>query len=61
MHEKAVARPMRGFISKYNPKEAWVVNMSLRDEETIDQTKVGFIPVFDLINIGKHYDSRKDI
>ena len=49
MHEKAIARPMRGFISKYNPKEAWVVNMGLRDEELVDQTKVKFVPVFDLI------------
>lgn len=49
MNEKAIARPMRGFISKYNPKEAWVVNMSLRDEEAVDQAKVKFVPVFDLI------------
>lgn len=49
MNEKSIARPLRGFISKYNPKEAWVVNMGLRDEEMVDHTKVKFIPVFDLI------------
>ena len=49
MNEKSIARPLRGFISKYHPKEAWVVNMGLRDEEMVDHTKVKFIPVFDLI------------
>lgn len=49
MNEKSIARPLRGFISTYNPKEAWIVNIGLRDEEMVDHTKVKFIPAFDLI------------
>lgn len=47
--EKAIARSLRGFIAKYQPKEAWVVNISLRDEEMVEKTKIKFIPVFDLL------------
>lgn len=49
MKEKAIARSLRGFIAKYCPKEAWVVNISLRDEEMIEQTKIKFVPVFELL------------
>ena len=49
MKEKAIARSLRGFIAKYRPKEAWVVNISLRDEEMIEQTKIKFVPVFELL------------
>lgn len=49
MKDKAIARSLRSFISKYSPKEAWVVNMGHKDEEMIGKTKVKFFPVFDLI------------
>lgn len=49
MKDKAIARSLRSFISKYSPKEAWVVNIGLKDEEMIGKTKVKFFPVFDLI------------
>jgi len=49
MTDTAIARSLRGFIAKYNPKEAWVVNIGLRDEVMIDHAKVKFVPVFDLI------------
>jgi predicted AAA+ superfamily ATPase len=49
MKGKAIARSLRGFIAKYSPMEAWVVNIGLKDEEMIGETKVKFFPVFDLI------------
>lgn len=49
MRDKSIARSLRGFITRYRPKEAWVVNTSLKDEEMIDKTKIRFIPVFELI------------
>lgn len=49
MKDKTIARPLRGFIARYNPEEAWVVNISLKDEEMIEQTKVKFVPVFELL------------
>ncbi len=48
MKAKEIGRSLRGFISRYNPKEAWVVNISLKDEEKIGQTRIKFIPVFEL-------------
>jgi hypothetical protein len=44
---KEIGRSLRGFINRYTPPEAWVVNLSLHDEDMINQTKVKFIPVFD--------------
>jgi len=41
---REIGRSLRGFISKYTPSEAWVVNLTLRDEETVGNTKVKFIP-----------------
>lgn len=49
LKDKTIARSLRGFIAKYNPKEAWVVNITLKDEEMIEKTKIRFIPVFELI------------
>lgn len=49
LKDKVIARSLRGFISKYSPKEAWVVNIGLRDEELIEETKIRFVPVFELI------------
>jgi predicted AAA+ superfamily ATPase len=49
MRDKSIARSLRGFITRYRPKEAWVVNISLKDEEMIDKTKIRFIPFFELI------------
>lgn len=49
MRDKSIARSLRGFITRYQPIEAWVVNISLNDEEMIDKTKIRFIPVFELI------------
>lgn len=49
MKEKSIARSLRGFIARYSPEEAWVVNISLKDEEMIEKTKIRFIPVFELL------------
>ncbi len=49
MKEKTIARSLRGFIAKYRPKEAWVVNISLKGDEIIDRTRIKFIPFFELL------------
>ena len=45
-----IGRSLRGFISKYSPSEAWVVNLSLHDEEMIGKTKVKFIPCLERLS-----------
>ncbi|MBI5196842.1 MAG: ATP-binding protein [Nitrospirae bacterium] len=49
LKDKVVARSLRGFLNRYNPEEAWVVNLSYQEEEKIGQTRVRFIPFFELL------------
>lgn len=49
MKDKAAARSLRGFIARYQPREAWVVNLSLKEEEMIDRTRVKYIPFFEFL------------
>ena len=44
-----IEKSLTNFIEKYSPKEAWVVNLSLRAEKRIGKTTVKFLPYFDLI------------
>jgi predicted AAA+ superfamily ATPase len=44
-----IARPLRGFIARYRPKEAWVVNLSLNEEEKTGGERVMFIPFYELL------------
>lgn len=46
---KTMSRSLRAFLAKYNPKEAWVVNIKLMEEEKIGDTRVRFIPFFELL------------
>jgi len=49
LRNREVGRPLRSFIGRYEPKEAWVVNLSLADEEMIGKTRVRFMPCFELV------------
>ena len=44
-----VTRSLRSFIEKYQPQEAWVVNMTLDHVEQIGTTAVRFIPLYALL------------
>ncbi len=44
-----LARALRSFIQQYQPEEAWVINLRLRHEMKIDQTRVRFLPWWNLI------------
>ncbi len=48
-----MTRSLRNFIDKYQPTEAWVVNLALDDEITIGKTRVRFVPFFNLHEILK--------
>lgn len=43
-----VTRSLRSFIANYEPAEAWVINLSLKNEIEIGKTKVKFIPFYNL-------------
>ncbi len=44
-----VGRSMRSFIKKYNPEEAWVINLHLKAVLRIEKTIVRFMPFFELL------------
>ena len=44
-----VTRSLRSFIEKYQPKEAWVVNMTLDHREQLGATEVRFLPLHALL------------
>jgi hypothetical protein len=46
---KEIGRSLRGFINKYHPAQAWIVNLSLQEEEQIGKTKVMFRPFYELL------------
>jgi len=41
-----ITRSMRSFLEKYNPKEAWVINLTLDEEILVGETTVKFIPFY---------------
>jgi len=43
-----IARSLRSFVGEYKPKEAKVVNLSLNTNETIANTKIVFIPYYEV-------------
>jgi predicted AAA+ superfamily ATPase len=44
-----IGRSLRGFIAKYQPKEAWVVSLGAHAEEKLEKTRVRFIPFYELL------------
>lgn len=44
-----ITKSLRSFIDKYNPKEVWVINLSLTDEMILWWTKIYFKPFYHLI------------
>jgi len=44
-----VAISLRNFIKKYQPDEAWVINLSLNTSVQVGETSVKFIPFYEMI------------
>jgi len=49
LQRSQINRSLRSFIEKYNPEQAWVINLSLEDEIQISNTKVKFLPFYKLL------------
>lgn len=43
-----ITRGLRNFISRYNPQEGFLINLSYQGETTIDKTKVRFILPYEI-------------
>jgi len=48
LKKPVITRSLRSFIEKYQPSEAWVVNLSLNDHLRLGKTNVKFVPYFRL-------------
>lgn len=46
-------RSFKSFLSKYNPKRAYIVNLKLNQEVTVGKTRVAFIPYHKLLFLFK--------
>jgi len=44
-----IGRSLRSFIAKYQPEEAWVINLRLKEERKLNRTKVQFLPFYELM------------
>ena len=49
MKSGELGRSLRGFIAKYQPKEAWVVSLGAHEDERLGKTRVRFIPFYELL------------
>ena len=44
-----IGRSLRGFVTKYKSKEAWVVSLGAHKDEKLEKTRVRFIPFYELM------------
>ena len=51
LQEPELERSFKSFLSKYNPRRAYVVNLTLDEEAAIGKTRVAFIPFHTLLFI----------
>lgn len=51
LKEPELNRSFKSFLSKYSPKRAYIVNLTLEEEVTVGKTKVAFIPFHKLLFI----------
>lgn len=49
LKKPTVPRALRSFIRQYNPRTSYIVNMSLKQTVEIEQTKVYFVPFYELM------------
>jgi predicted AAA+ superfamily ATPase len=49
LRQTRVPASLRSFISKYQPENAYIINLSLRDAARIDNTMVHFLPFHQLL------------
>jgi predicted AAA+ superfamily ATPase len=49
MKRPSIPQSLKNFISKYQPKEAWVVNLRLKEKVRLAHTEIHFLPFYELI------------
>lgn len=49
LRKPEIDRSLRNFILKYRPKKAYIINLKLRESIKIDETKIDFLPFYELV------------
>jgi predicted AAA+ superfamily ATPase len=49
LKKPSISRSLRSFIRKYQPKEAWIINLSLKDKVKIGNTLVNILSIWELL------------
>lgn len=49
LKKPVIERSLKNFISRYQPKHAWVINLSFREKIKLNSTEVNFLPFYELI------------
>lgn len=49
LKDKSLPRSLKGFIARYNPKEAWIVNISFKEQYMMGDTQIKFIPFHEIL------------
>jgi len=50
LKDKDIGRSLKSFIKEYNPREAWVINIGLKNKVKVNGTLVRFKTIFDLLS-----------
>jgi predicted AAA+ superfamily ATPase len=51
LKKATIPRSLRSFISQYNPPKSYIINTALKEIVKIEETKVYFIPFFELMSL----------
>ena len=49
LRKPEIDRSLRSFILKYRPKKAYIINLKLRESIKVDETKIDFLPFYELV------------
>ncbi|MGD9579243.1 MAG: ATP-binding protein [Syntrophorhabdus sp.] len=47
-----MGRSLRNFVNRYEPEQAWVINLSMEDELRVGKTVVRFLPFWEFLDVG---------
>jgi predicted AAA+ superfamily ATPase len=49
LKKPVISRSLRSFIKRYQPNEAWIVNLSLKSDVQVESTRVKIFPIWELL------------
>lgn len=50
LKDKSLPRSLKGFIARYNPKEAWLINLCFKEQYMLGDTQIRFVPYYEILS-----------